>query len=237
MPHLKNIDGSMRTVSNVPSRKGCLASLVVFALLLLGVTGLLWAETATLTWNANTESDLAGYKLYQGTASGQYGPPVDLGNVTTTTVTLPSLAMDRTYYFAITAYDLARNESGKSNEVNKLIPAVPAPVVLLPPAALRYADGKMSWDAVAGATGGYLLRVHEIGTPYDCSTYLYCNNGVNTLTGTSVMLAFKPGASYDAWIHSMAADGAMSEAQGARFTVPAAPVDVAPSNPTGLKVQ
>src|SRR5207249_565594 len=38
---------------------------------------------ATLTWDPNVESDLAGYKVYVGTAAGTYGAPVDVGKVTT----------------------------------------------------------------------------------------------------------------------------------------------------------
>ena len=75
--------------------------------------------TAKLTWDANTESDLAGYKVYAGTASGAFGPPVDVGNVTTFDVI--NLQGGKTYYFAVTAYNSA-DESGYSNEVSKSIP-------------------------------------------------------------------------------------------------------------------
>lgn len=95
-----------------------------------------FADSATLTWNANTESDLAGYKLYQGTVSGQYGPPVDLGNVTTYTLTLPTLTIDQTYFFAITAYDKSSNESKLSAEVNKKVAGTPPIVSQSGPSAL-----------------------------------------------------------------------------------------------------
>ena len=32
------------------------------------------AGSAVLSWNPNTENDLAGYNIYHGTASGQYKP-------------------------------------------------------------------------------------------------------------------------------------------------------------------
>ena len=75
---------------------------------------------ATLTWDPNVESDLAGYKVYVGTAAGTYGAPVDVGKVTTFEVI--NLSSGQTYYFAVTAYDTASNVSGYSNEVSKSVP-------------------------------------------------------------------------------------------------------------------
>ena len=55
-----------------------------------------------LNWSANEESDLAGYKLYYGDPTGySYSNVVDLGNVTTYTVTDGDIATE----YAITAYD------------------------------------------------------------------------------------------------------------------------------------
>ena len=68
----------------------------------------------TLEWDPNSESDLAGYKMYVGSASGVYGTPTDVGLVTAYTVT--NLQSRHTYYFAVTAYNTGGIESGKSNE-------------------------------------------------------------------------------------------------------------------------
>jgi fibronectin type 3 domain-containing protein len=75
-----------------------------------------WAQAGqvTLAWDANTEPDLAGYKIHYGTASGNYSVHLDVLNVTSYTVT--GLTDGQTYYFAATAYDEAGNESGYSNE-------------------------------------------------------------------------------------------------------------------------
>lgn len=80
-----------------------------------------WAQSVTLEWDANTETDLAGYKVYFGTASRTYGTPITLGKVTTYTVT--GLTPGVTYYFAVTAYNTAGLESGFSNEVSATIPS------------------------------------------------------------------------------------------------------------------
>ncbi|HEX6706122.1 MAG TPA: fibronectin type III domain-containing protein [Albitalea sp.] len=82
------------------------------------------APTAALTWSASTDADVAGYRVYSGTQSKSYsqakGAGLVAGNVTTMTVT--GLTSGRTYYFAVTAYDSAGNESGYSSEVFKVIP-------------------------------------------------------------------------------------------------------------------
>jgi len=77
------------------------------------------ANSATLNWGANTETDLAGYKIYMGTQSGVYGATIVLGRVNTYQFT--NLAIGTTYFFSITAYDNAGNESTHSAEVSKSI--------------------------------------------------------------------------------------------------------------------
>ncbi len=74
---------------------------------------------ATLSWNANTESDLAGYRIYVGTRSGSYGVvgPFEVTNGTSFTV--PNLPLGATYFFAVSAFDKSGNESAKSSEVSK----------------------------------------------------------------------------------------------------------------------
>jgi hypothetical protein len=80
------------------------------------------AADVTLAWDANTEPDLAGYKIYFGTASGVYGAPVTVGLQTTYTVT--NLAPG-TWFFAVTAINNSGLESGFSNEVSTTISGTP----------------------------------------------------------------------------------------------------------------
>src|SRR6185436_19025327 len=77
-------------------------------------------DSAILTWNANSESDLAGYNVYWGTSTGAYGVPDHVG--LSTTHTLSGLSSGQTYYFAVTAVDNSGNESIYSSEVSKAIP-------------------------------------------------------------------------------------------------------------------
>ncbi|ULA68457.1 MAG: Fibronectin type-III domain-containing protein [Nitrospira sp.] len=74
---------------------------------------------ATLSWSAVTDTNLAGYKVYMGTASGRYGTPLDVGNVTSYTIS--NLALGTTYYFVVTSYSSSGSESSYSNEVSKSI--------------------------------------------------------------------------------------------------------------------
>lgn len=69
-----------------------------------------------VTWAANGEADLAGYKLYVGTRSGVYMQTIDVGKTTSYSITLPKGV---TYFFSVTAYDTSGNESGRSAEQSR----------------------------------------------------------------------------------------------------------------------
>ena len=77
----------------------------------------------TLSWSANSESDLAGYEIHYGTESGVYdgitaeegASPVQIS--TFTEFELTGLDAASTYYFALRAFDGSLNLSEFSNEV------------------------------------------------------------------------------------------------------------------------
>jgi hypothetical protein len=75
-----------------------------------------FGASLSISWNPNGEGDLDGYKIYYGTSPGNYGPPTDVGDVTS--YALSGLTEGVRYYIALTAYDTSNNESGKSGEVN-----------------------------------------------------------------------------------------------------------------------
>ena len=83
---------------------------------------LLWSSkawTATLTWTAPGDPDLAGFRVYhcsQLPCTGESGYAslfVTLGKVTSVNIGTPAI----TQYFFVTAYDFANNESVGSNIV------------------------------------------------------------------------------------------------------------------------
>ena len=66
----------------------------------------------TLAWDANSEEDLAGYRIYWGTDSRVYQFVEDVGNTLQTTLDIPTGS-----YIAATAYDTDGNESAYSDEI------------------------------------------------------------------------------------------------------------------------
>ena len=93
-------------------------------------------KPCTFFWNANTESDLAGYRFYVKPVGGTYGTPLEIQQpqsaigVDQFKTSFGTLAPGN-YDAAVSAYDRAGNESGKSNEVgftfivHDLPPAIP----------------------------------------------------------------------------------------------------------------
>ncbi len=90
----------------------------------LAQTNLKCTEAGTLTWDANIETDVAGYTVYWGTSPMATTPYSNLVGVG-----LTSTPADPTYvlsglgplpevllYFGVTASDTSGNESGFSNE-------------------------------------------------------------------------------------------------------------------------
>jgi hypothetical protein len=74
------------------------------------------AQSVTLSWDANAEPDIAGYRVYYRTAAGDSSEVIDVGN--TTTFIVPNLGDGITYLFSVTAYNNASLESQPSNEVS-----------------------------------------------------------------------------------------------------------------------
>ena len=111
----------------------------------------------TLTWDPNTETDLAGYDIYYGTSSGNYQSKTDVGNVTTYTVN--GLNVGVTYYLTATAYNTQGLESGFSNEV---IYTVPSCTYTISPSSASFStsggSGSVTVTTQAGCNWGTSTR-------------------------------------------------------------------------------
>ena len=121
----------------------------VFTLLRLGLALACWIFTAlpayagqtSLAWDASPSPEVTGYRLhyqagsdalpFTGSGADQGSSPVDVGN--SLTASLSGLSDGQTYYFTVTAYDAAGNESPVSNiisvQVPVLVPTNRAPVL------------------------------------------------------------------------------------------------------------
>lgn len=109
---------------------------VLTSFIILSVAMIARAGQITLQWDANTESDLAGYKIYCGSSPGNYTFLVDVPladdenqdpSVVEKTIQVSDTAST---YCVVTAYDneTPSLESGYSNEV------MYDPVAGIPPA-------------------------------------------------------------------------------------------------------
>jgi hypothetical protein len=74
-------------------------------------------HTVYLSWLANTEPDVAGYRIYQAEcASGPNCPYTRIGSTANTNLTVSGLSNGITAYYAVAAYDFAGNEGELSYE-------------------------------------------------------------------------------------------------------------------------
>lgn len=116
-------------VANRIIRSGFSASLGrCFTFLIAGLSCLAAEVSAaegsvSLAWSANTESNVAGYRLQYGTVSGVYPESMDVGKVTTASAA--GLIPGSTYYFTVVAYNTAGQISPPSAEVSYLVPVSP----------------------------------------------------------------------------------------------------------------
>ena len=110
-----------RKATSIMSRR--LAS-ISLALAIVASPALAGAVTVTLAWDANTEPELTGYRIYQlgGCSDPAFVQVLEVGLVTTATITgLPQ----GKHGWVATAYDSVGNESGYSNCVEYAPPHPP----------------------------------------------------------------------------------------------------------------
>ncbi len=207
----------------------------------------LWSSTAwsaTLTWNANSEPDLAGYRVYQcsqlpcSRASGNASSLATLGTVTSFNIGTPLV----TQYYFITAYDFATNESTESGLATFTPTGSPPPVV---PPVIGASPTSLSFTATQGGANPatQTLSISNIGggplnwTTSENATWLTLSpvsgtgNGTVTLTVTTGNLT---AGSYSGAV-TVNAPGASSMTVPVTLTVATIPVPPAiGASPTNL---
>ena len=168
---------------------------------------LAWAQQVTLSWDPNTEADLAGYKVHYGTVSGSYTNSIDVHKVTTYSVA--GLNVGQTYYFSASAYNASGASSGYSNEVTYAIPAAngapTAPAVPNGPAA-----------AMVGSSAAFTTSATDPNG--DTIDYLYdWGNGANSGWGVAARsYAWPVPGSYVVKVQARDSKGAASAWSGGK---------------------
>lgn len=129
----------------------------LFLVVLVSLCSSAFAAEATLAWNPNTESDVEGYGVYF--SQDDPGPPYSLfGFVTLSELSDPDnptfavtgLETGARYYFAVTAYDTAGNESAFSSSVCADVDGD----VITPCASDDTGGGDASGSVGSGSSGG-----------------------------------------------------------------------------------
>ena len=135
--------------------------------------GTAFAQSITLAWDANTESNIAGYKVYyktgttstsyNGTEADQGASPVDVG--ANTTITLTGLDGSQPHSFVVTAYNTDGQESTYSAAVSSAVAIVTA--LAMPSEGTWYAprivEGSRSGIFAAGSAGASMKLTGVLG--------------------------------------------------------------------------
>ncbi len=97
-----------------------LLSIIVFSVFFFSAAA--FAGTVKLAWDANTETDLAGYRVFSHRTNGSYDYSSPTWSGTENSCTLENLDEGSDYYFVVRAFNTAGVESGDSNEVYYSVP-------------------------------------------------------------------------------------------------------------------
>jgi hypothetical protein len=144
----------------------------------------LHAANVSVSWNANTETDSAGYRIFKRTLpSTDYGLPIFSGlpsNPPAPQTTITNLAVDTSYGFIVTAFDSAGNESSPSFEESITIttstpPPPPAPGLTSLTAAHSQkcleipgsspSNGAVATQSICNGRGNQQFQLTSVRTP------------------------------------------------------------------------
>jgi fibronectin type 3 domain-containing protein len=144
------------------------------------------AAQVQLDWDLPTISTgLAGYKVYYGQATTDYDVSEDAG--LSTTATLSGLEAGRTYYFAVTAYDTAAQESDFSNEVSMVIPSDDFSLTASPTTVAAGGALSVSWTAPSGQSPTDWIGLYRTGAAN--TDYLWWTYTDGAASGTATLAA------------------------------------------------
>ncbi len=167
----------------------------VFLVLLLSHLTPARAASLPLVWDQNCCTNLAGYRIYYGSAPRTYTNSIWEGNVTNATIN--NLVAGNTYYFAATAQDTTGVESLFSDELQYQIPAaLPTNCVLTLSNLTQTYDGTPKPVTVLSSPSGAPVAVTYNGSSappvavgsYCVTATVSSSNGCASATNTLVIL-------------------------------------------------
>jgi fibronectin type 3 domain-containing protein len=177
-----------------------------------------FAGDVSLAWDASESEDTVGYNVYYGNSSRNYGTPIDVGDQTS--YTIANLA-DGTYYFSVTAYDSAGNESIYSNEVHVAIsppPDTTPPVIgAITSSNITTSGATISWTTDEAST---TQVEYGLSTAYGSTTSL---DSTLQTSHTQSLSGLESGTVYHYRVRSMDAAGNPSASGDHTFTTETSP--------------
>lgn len=189
---------SKTNIDQIIASKILLVMILAWVLTLANYT-LCFADNVILSWDANTESTLAGYKVYykadvatmpfDGIGAVEGASPIDVHNQTSAVVS--GLDPSKTYYFAITAYNTSGVESAYSSIVTILESLAPTTAVSSP-SNNAAVSGTVSVTATASDNVGVTkveFYVNGVLVATDTATpYVYSWNTSSLVSGTYILM-------------------------------------------------
>lgn len=158
-------------------------------------TQLAYAYGVSINWNRNSESDVAGYKVYYGTTAHNHQNMLDVGPFTTAVI--DGLNGGATYYFAVTAYDTSGNESADSQEVQATIPTPSSTIYTLTTTKRGTGTGTVT-TSPTGTTFSAGTAVTLTATPNSNSTFAGWSGGYSGSVGTQCIVIMNDNVSVSA---------------------------------------
>ncbi len=132
-------------------------------------------DPINLAWDSNLESDIAGYRVHYGTASGTFSSMIEVG--TLPEATLSGLEAGTTYFCAVQAFNTAGLTSGLSSEISFSIPEIQRSKISV---------GRISGSGTTLVTEGVSVGDVELGSTSITETFVIQNLGTADLEGLSI---------------------------------------------------
>ena len=167
------------------------------------------ASSVTLAWDANSEPDVAGYKVYFGTSSGNYSAVIDTGNVTT--AVLSNLTAGTTYFAVVAAYSTDGIESLPSSEVSFTAVDPPNATTL---AATSITGTGVTLNGTVNANGQSIVVFFDYGTTANYGATAQAAPTPLTVIGetavSATLVGLNLGTTYHFRVNGMGGSGTIS---------------------------